>query len=100
MAILKNREPELSYILAELLNICLKESWFTDCWKVLLVVPVFENVDNRSMAKNYCPFSLFSVVSKVIEKLVNNRIVDHQEQCDLFMISSMVLGLLDQLQFF
>ena len=100
MAVLKNREPELSYILAELLNICLKESWFTDCWKVLLVVPVFENVGNRSMAKNYCPFSLFSVVSKVIEKLVNNRIVDHQEQCDLFMISSMVLGLLDQLQFF
>ena len=64
------------------------------------MVPIFENVDNRSMAKNCCPFSLFSVVRRVIEKLVNNRIVDHQEQYDLFMISSMVLGLLDQLQFF
>ena len=28
--------------------------------------------------------SLLSVVSKVFEKLVNNRIVDHLEKCDLF----------------
>ena len=28
---LKNCEPELSYILAELLNKCLKESCFSDC---------------------------------------------------------------------
>ena len=32
-----------------------------------------------STAKNYCPVSLLSVVSKVFEKLVNNRIVDHLE---------------------
>ena len=38
----------------------------------------------RSTAKNYCPVSLLSVVSKVFEKLVNNRIVDHLEKCDLF----------------
>ena len=29
-------------------------------------------------------FSLFSVVSKVFEKLVNNRIFDHLEKCGLF----------------
>ena len=28
--------------------------------------------------------SLFSMVSKVLEKLVNNRIVDHLEKCGLF----------------
>ena len=28
--------------------------------------------------------SLHSVVSKVFEKLVNNRIVDHLEKCGLF----------------
>ena len=38
VVVLKNYEPELSYILAELLNKCLKESCFQDCWKVLLVV--------------------------------------------------------------
>ena len=42
VVVLKNCEPELSYILAELFNKYLKESWFPDCWKVSLVVPVFK----------------------------------------------------------
>ena len=59
-----------------------------------------KNVWERSTAKNYHPFSLLSVVSKVFEKLVNSWIVDHQEKCGLFLISSMALGLFDQLQIF
>ena len=39
--------------------------------------------------------SLLSVVSKIFETLVNKRIVDHLEKCGLFLISSMVLGLLN-----
>ena len=38
----------------------------------------------RSTAKSYRPGSFLSVVSKVFEKLVNNRIVDHLENCGLF----------------
>ena len=64
------------------------------------MVPVFKNAGERSTAKKYRLVSLLSVVSKVFEKLVNNRIVDHLEKCGLFFISSMVLGLLDQLQIF
>ena len=79
---------------------CLKESCFPACWKVSSVVPVFKNVGERSAAKNYHPVSLLSVVSKVFEKLVNNRIIDHLENCGLFLISTMVFGLLDQLQIF
>ena len=81
---LKNCEPELSYILVEPFNICMKESCFPDCWKFSLVVPVFKNVGERSTARNYRPVSLLSLVSKVFEKLVNNRIVDHLEKCGLF----------------
>ena len=82
--VLKNCESELSYILAKLFNKCLKDSCFPDCWKVSSVVPVFKNVGERSTAKNYHPVSLLSVVSKVFEKLRNNRIVDHLEKCGLF----------------
>ena len=77
--VLKNCEPKLSYILAKLFNMCLKESCFPDCWKVL----VFKNVRERSSAKNYRLVSPLFVVSKVFEKLVNNRIVDHLENCGL-----------------
>ena len=87
VVVLKNCQPELSYILAELFSKCLKESCFPDCWncwKVSCVVPVFKNVGDRSTAKNYRPVSLLAVVSKVFEKLVNNRMVDHLEKCGLF----------------
>ena len=84
VVVLKNCEPELSYILAELFNMCLKESCFPDCWKVSGVVLVFQNVGKSSTAKHHSSVSFLSVVSKVFEKLVNNRIVDHLEKCGLF----------------
>ena len=84
VVVLNNFEPELSYVLPELFNMCLKEFCFSDCWKVSLVVLIFKNVGERSAAKNYCPVNLCSVVGKVFEKLVNHRIVDHLEKCGFF----------------
>ena len=48
------------------------------------MAPVFKNVEERSATKINHPVSLLSVVSKVYEKLVNNRIVDHLGKCGLF----------------
>ena len=59
---------------AELFNMSLKEYCF-DCWKVLWVVPVFENV--RSTAESYHPGILLSVA--------------------FFLVSSMILCFLDEL---
>ena len=75
---------------------CRKESCFPDCWKVSLKGPVFKDVGERFTAKNCFPVSLLSVVSKVFEKLVNIRIVDHLEKRGFFLISSF----LNQLQIF
>ena len=44
------------------------------------MVPVFKNLGETSTAENYLPVSLLSVVSKIFENLVNNRIVDHLEK--------------------
>ena len=79
---------------------CLKEPCFPECWKVSSVVPVFSNVWKRFTTKNCHPVILLCVLSKVFEKLVNNRIVDHLEKRGIFLISSLVLGLLDPLQIF
>ena len=51
VVVLKNCEPEFSYICIELFSKCLKESCFLDCWNVLSVVPVFKNAGERP--KNY-----------------------------------------------
>ena len=59
VVVLKNCELELSYILAELFNKCLKESCFPDFWKVSSVVPVFKNVGERSTAKKVYSLLVF-----------------------------------------
>ena len=71
VVVLKNYEPELSDILTKLFNKCLKESCFSDCWKVSSVAPVFNSVGERSTAKNYCPVNRLFEVSKVFENLLN-----------------------------
>ena len=45
---LNNRDLELSYILAELFNMCLKKSCFSDCRKVSSVALVFKNAGKKS----------------------------------------------------
>ena len=48
------------------------------------MVHVFKNVGRRCTVKNYGSVSRPSVVRKVFEKLVNNRIFDRLEKCDFF----------------
>ena len=69
VVVLKNCEPELSYILAELFNMCLKESCFPDCWKMSLVVPVFKNIGERPTAKNYHMLVFFLWLVKSMKNL-------------------------------
>ena len=68
----------LIYQLNSLINVL--EILFSRLLEISSVIPVFTNVGERSTAKNYCPVSLLSVISKVLENLVNNRIVDHLEK--------------------
>ena len=50
------------------------------------MVSVFKNIEERTTDKNYRPVSLFSVISKVFEKLANNRIADHLEKYGFFFL--------------
>ena len=66
---------------------------------VSLVVLVFKNNGEKSTTKNYHPFSLLSVASKVFKKLVIGLLITYRDVA-FFLISSMILGLSDQLQIF
>ena len=71
----------------------LEQNYSLDCLKVSSVVPIFKNIGEQSTAKNYCAVSLLSVVGKVFEKFSQRNVA-------FFLISSMVLGLLNQLRIF
>ena len=90
MVVLNNCESERSYILAELFNTCLKESCFSNCWKLLWAVHVFKNVGQRPTPKK--AYSLFRC------RPCKEQACDHPEKCGLFLISNMILSLLNQLQ--
>ena len=69
VVVLRNCEPELSYILAELFNRCLKESCFPDCWKVSSVVPVFKNVGKGLQLKTTALLVFFLWLAKSLKNL-------------------------------
>ena len=69
VVVLKNCEPELSYILAELFNKCLKESCFPDCWKVSSVVPLFKNVGKGLQLKTTTLLVFFLWLVKSLKNL-------------------------------
>ena len=93
LILMKTCEIKLSYILAVVYNMCLKESRFPDRWKVSSVVSLFMNVGEWSMAKIFPPVGLLSVVSKIFEKLI----IATSRNANLCLISRMVSGFLDQL---
>ena len=85
MVIPMNCDPDVSYILVELFNTCLKECFSTDCQKVSYLVHLYQNDEKRFTAKNhYHPASLLSLDSKIFEKLPYNRLVNHIKKCGLF----------------
>ena len=67
--VLKNFEPELSYVLAELINMYLKESSFPNYWEVLSVVPEVKNVIERSTARTTVLLIFFLWLVKSLENV-------------------------------
>ena len=77
----------------------MSEAIFSDYWMILSVIPVFKNDREMSMEKYYHLVYLLSVVSKIFEKLKNNRLVNHLKKCNLFSdFQYDFTDLLDQLQ--
>ena len=82
------------YTIAELFNMCLKESYFPYCWFL------YFRMLGKGVQLNITALLVSFVVIKIFQKLVNNRLVDPLKKFDLFVIFIVVLGLFDQLQIF
>ena len=83
--VLKNCEPELSYIPAELFNKCLKDSCFQDCSKVSSVVPVFKNVGERGLQlKTTALLVLFQWLVMSLRNLQLMELLSRRDMCSFF----------------
>ena len=72
--VLRNCEPEFSYILAELFNMCLKVYCFPDCLKVSSVILLFKNV-GKGLLKTTAQLVCFLWLVKSLKNLCIIRLL-------------------------
>jgi hypothetical protein len=68
--------------LTHIYNLSLSSGIFPTIWKTALVTPIYKNGD-KSKPCNFRPISLLTFFSKLLEKLVNKRIVSYLESNNL-----------------
>ena len=93
VVVLKNRWLEFSYKLAKLFSMCLMESYFPDCWKVTLVVAIFQNLGQGLQLKTTALSVFFLWFIKSFKNLQIIGLLINWRNVAFFLISSMILGL-------
>jgi hypothetical protein len=73
---------EISSPLSHIFNLSLSTGIFPNKLKLCRVIPIFKS-GNASECDNYRPISLLSSISKLLEKIVANRLVGHLIDNDL-----------------
>ena len=73
---LKHCSVALCYPLHHLFQISVNTGSIPVEWRTHLIIPIFKSGD-RSDVANYRPISLLSIVSKVLERIIYDRIIDH-----------------------
>jgi hypothetical protein len=80
--LLKISKSILSEPLANIINISFSSGVFPSSLKLAEVIPVFKKGD-KTIVSNYRPISLLSNISKIIERIVRNRLYIFLESNDL-----------------
>lgn len=77
--LLRGCARELTVPITKIYNMCLQTCKWPESWKVSHIVPIHKK-NNKSDAKNYRPISLLSVLSKVLESIISNRLTAHLDK--------------------
>ena len=81
---IRGTAPSIAPILAQIFNTSIKTGKIHSVWKASYIVPIPKGTNSTtdSSAPAYRPISLLSVVSKILEKIIHNRVLASlQEAC-------------------
>ena len=81
--LLREVREELAAPLAKIFNKSLESMTVPNEWKTARISAIFKK-GNKSLAGNYRPVSLTSVVGKGMERLVRDHLINHFERNNLF----------------
>lgn len=65
-----------------LVNLSIQTNTFPQSWKIAVITPIYKSGD-KDQACNYRPISILPVVSKVLEKIVAEQLIEHLENNQL-----------------
>ena len=82
--ILKNLSDELSTPLATLFNKSIKEGIVPLIWKTAEITAIFKKGD-KTNPTNYRPVSLTSIICKILESLITDKIREYMESNSFFL---------------
>jgi len=77
--LIKNLPPKGFEYLKFIINSCLKLNHFPKIWKHAKVIPIPKPGKPANETSSYRPISLLSSISKILERVLLNRINDHLE---------------------
>jgi hypothetical protein len=79
-AMLQHLSPQFKDLLIELFNTSLRKGEIPEAWKEAVIIMIPKGDKDRKDPSNYRPISLTSCVSKVLERIVTNRLSLFLEQ--------------------
>ena len=81
-SVLLNSKHILTPILCHLINLCAEQGYFPDNLKVGCITPIFKGGE-KDKINNYRPICSLSPLSKIIEKVIANRMTNYLEDFDI-----------------
>lgn len=76
--VLKKCAPELAPILTRLFQYSYQSQTFPNTWKMARIQPIPKR-GKKCMPQNYRPVSLLSIISKVMERVINDELIKYLE---------------------
>ena len=74
--LLKEVGPVIVCSLTLIINLSIRSGYFPDKWRISKVLPVYKE-DIKSDPNNYRPISILPIVSKIIEKVIFNKLYEY-----------------------
>jgi len=79
-SMLKNCHESLTKYILDSFNRIYCENIFPDCWRTAVVIPILKPNKDPAKATSYRPISLTSCLCKLLEKMINIRLMWYLEQ--------------------
>ena len=79
---IRGTAPSIASILAQIFNTSIKTGKIPSVWKASYIVSIPKGTNSSTDPSGFWPISLLSVVSKLLEKIIHNRVLASlQETC-------------------